>query len=109
MKMRDHTPQFFQKLLVIYKERFGQPSEWRGDAFQTVRAWKWSFKDAQGRSVSLILQHNLKDDEEKIGNTIKLALPELLARECGCDKPTDKKLIQAKPDQPVDIEQYVPR
>jgi len=34
--------------------------------------------------VTLVLQHNLKDADESIGNTVKLSLPDELAAERKC-------------------------
>jgi hypothetical protein len=34
--------------------------------------------------VTLVLQHNLKDTDESIGNMVKLSLPEELAAERKC-------------------------
>ncbi len=77
MKYEDSTKRFFDKLLKRYKKKFGSPKEWKGDSFGIKHVWKWKFKDDQGRIVNLILQHNLQDPNENIGNVVKLSYPEL--------------------------------
>jgi hypothetical protein len=84
LKYADSSKKFYDELLRRFKDKFGPPTEWRGDSFQVVIGWKWSFKDEDNNSISLILQHNTKDYEEKIGNTIKLSLPDVLYDEMAC-------------------------
>jgi hypothetical protein len=74
---------FFEELLTRYKEKFGDPDEWKGDPFQVIIAWKWAFKDANNHRISLILQHSM-DDEEKLGNSVKLTDMTLLNEELLC-------------------------
>jgi hypothetical protein len=74
---------FFEDLLTRYKEKFGDPDEWRGDPFQVIIAWKWTFRDARKHSISLILQHSM-DDEQKLGNSVKLTDTTLLEEELLC-------------------------
>ena len=47
-------------------------------------AWKWSFVDPQGNRISLTFQHNTKDEEQKMGNAIKLSLTNQLEKEQAC-------------------------
>jgi hypothetical protein len=74
---------FFEDLLTRYKEKFGDPDEWKGDPFQVIIAWKWSFKDARKHNIGLILQHSV-DDEQKLGNSVKLTDMTLLDEELVC-------------------------
>ncbi len=76
---------FFEDLLTRYKEKFGDPDEWKGDPFQVIIAWKWSLKDAKNHHISLILQHSM-DDEQKLGNSVKLTDMTLLDGERLCDE-----------------------
>ena len=55
-----------------------------GDQFGNVKSWKWSFTDDLGRRVTLQLQHNLKDDEESIGNMVKMSMPDMMDDERLC-------------------------
>ena len=58
------------------KKRYGEPTEWNGDAFGILFKWKWKFRDNNERLINLTLQHNLKDERENIGNIVKLYYPE---------------------------------
>ncbi|WP_028325080.1 hypothetical protein [Desulfatirhabdium butyrativorans] len=83
-KYADDSRDFFEELVRRLKMRYGEKAEWRGDPFQNVLAWKWSFRDANGRNLSLIVQHNRRDTDEKIGNTIKLAWMDAIEKEQLC-------------------------
>ena len=84
LKYFDSSKEFYKSLLSRFKKRFGEPSEWRGDPFHIVIAWKWSFIDNKKNRISLILQHNTKDREEKIGNAVKLTMTNLIEEERLC-------------------------
>lgn len=86
LKYADSSKQFYKDLLKRFKQRFGEPDEYRGDPFKIVDAWKWSFTNQQGQSISLILQHNTKDEEEKIGNSVKLTNTTLIEKDLLCFK-----------------------
>jgi hypothetical protein len=113
MKYADHSKKFYQQLLKHFKDRFGEPSEWRGDPFQVVLAWKWSFADKEGNRVSLILQHNTQDEEQKKGNSVKMTLTRHMEEEEACHEkaagavqsPQHRGRKAGKPDW----EQLVPR
>ena len=49
-------------------------------------AWKWSFVNQQNHKISLILQHNSKDEQEKIGNSVKLTNTTLMEKDLLCYK-----------------------
>ncbi len=76
MKYQDSRKEFFDELLKKYKNKFGPPDEWRGDAFGIVHTWKWTFYDEKDRRINMILQHNLQNHHENIGNIVKLSLPD---------------------------------
>ena len=84
MKYADASRKFYDVLLDRFEDRFGKPDKWKGDPFHVVIAWKWFFTDADGRQVSLILQHNTRDLDEKIGNSVKLTASALMADEKAC-------------------------
>ena len=83
-KYADASNSFYNALLKRFKERFGEPDEYRGDPFHVVIAWKWAFMDENNNDISLILQHNTRDEEEKKGNSIKMTLWNLLEKELRC-------------------------
>ncbi len=84
LKYEDSSKQFFNDLLKEFKKRFGEPDEYQGDPFQVFISWKWSFVDAQNNRISLTLQHNEMDEEEKRGNAVKLTMTGLVEAELRC-------------------------
>ena len=76
MKYEDPSKEFYEKLLKTFKKRFGKPSIWGGDAFGILFKWKWVFTDENNQRVNLILQNNLQNPNENIGNSVKLYYPE---------------------------------
>ncbi|MCP4694327.1 MAG: hypothetical protein GY859_40220 [Desulfobacterales bacterium] len=81
LKYDNPSKAFYEKLLKRFEKKFGEPKEWRGDMFHVVEGWKWQFVDAQKNRISLILQHNLQDQNRKIGNAVKLSMTNKLAEE----------------------------
>jgi len=84
LKFADSSKKFFEKLLNSYKKQLGEPSEYRGDPFQTFIAWKWSFTNDQNERTSLILQHNIMVEDEKVGTSVKLTLTSQIEKERNC-------------------------
>lgn len=109
---------FFEELLARYKERFGDPDECKGDLFQVIIAWKWSFKDSKGRHISLILQHGM-DEDSKPGNSVKLTDMTRLDEERACnDRQHPERAEQRKQPsksapkghrEPVDYQRFIPQ
>jgi hypothetical protein len=83
-KYADSSKTFYDQLLKQFKTRFGEPDEYRGDPFHIVVAWKWAFTDENNNDISLLLQHNTRDEEEKKGNSIKMTMWNLLNKEIRC-------------------------
>jgi hypothetical protein len=83
-KYADSSKSFFDALLKRYKMNLGQPDKWRGDPFHIVIAWKWHFTDKDGNRISIILQHNTRDEEEKQGNSVKMTMWNLMLDEDRC-------------------------
>jgi hypothetical protein len=83
LKFENDSREFFEDLLRRYRERFGRPIEWRGDPFQTVVSWKWSFHDARGEQVNLELTHS-REGDSKTENSVKMTLRSLWVREDAC-------------------------
>jgi hypothetical protein len=83
-KYADSSKRFFDELLKRYKINMGQPDKWRGDPFHIVIAWKWQFTDKDGNRISIILQHNTRDEEEKQGNSVKMTMWNLVLEEDRC-------------------------
>jgi hypothetical protein len=84
LKYADGSLTFYEELLTRFKQKFGEPDEYQGDPFRVFISWKWSLKDRNQNRVSMVLQHNLKDEEEKIGNAVKLTLHNRLEEDVRC-------------------------
>lgn len=84
LKYLDSSKKFYEELLKRIKKRFGDPAEYRGDPFHIVVAWKWSFVDKNNHNISLTIQHNTMDAEEKKGNSIKLTNSSLIEKDRLC-------------------------
>ena len=86
LKYKDASKKFYEGLLKRIKKKFGDPNEYRGDPFHILIAWKWSFINKDGRRISMTLQHNSLDTEEKMGNAIKLTMTSLIEEDRQCYK-----------------------
>jgi transcriptional regulator CtsR len=86
LKYKDGSKEFFENLLKRIKKKYGEPDEYRGDVFHILVAWKWSFVDKDGNLISMTLQHNTLDAEEKKGNAIKLTMTNLIEEDQRCHK-----------------------
>ena len=116
LKYERSDKEFFDDLVKRFKQKFGNPDQYRGDAFRAFIAWKWSFKDKSGNNISLILQHNSADVEEYTrGNSVKLSATSLLEKEAKCDElknPEPKQKLQVKGEkgvnEQVDYQRLIP-
>jgi len=92
LKYDDASQDFFDKILAKIKAKYGEPDEYRGDPFHILISWKWSFIDKDGNRISMTLQHNAFDTEEKLGNAIKLTMTNLIEADerCYAEKGLDK-------------------
>ena len=115
LKYSDSTKAFYEKLKKRIENRFGKNNEYRGDPFHIVIGWKWSFTDTDNNTITLLLQHNTRDEEEKMGNSIKLTMTNLLKSDWECNKnkaPTEQ--AGGNVSEPQELEQtgwdlFVPR
>ena len=85
-KYDDSSKKFYEELLKRFKNRHGDPDEWRGDPFHVEVGWKWKFVDANNNDISLILKHNTRDEEKKEGNSVKMTMWNLMNKEIRCYK-----------------------
>lgn len=117
LKYAESSKKFFNELLKRFKKRFGEPSEYRGDPFHILISWKWSFIDKKNNRISLFLQHNTKDEEEKIGNAVKLTMMNLIEEERLCHekkssesrKKADKEKDKIKDQEKIDWDRMIPQ
>ena len=115
LKYSDNSKTFYKKLKKRIENRFGKSDDYRGDPFHIVIGWKWSFVDADNNTITLLLQHNTRDEEEKMGNSIKFTMSNLLKSDWECHR----KKAHAEPtagnvSKPQELEQtgwdlFVPR
>jgi hypothetical protein len=116
LKYADTSKKFYDALLKRFKERFGEPDAYRGDPFHIVIAWKWAFVDKDNNDISLVLQHNSRDEEEKMGNTIKMTMWNLLQAELRCFEEKHSESDQSENDgfkynksDSINWERFIPR
>jgi hypothetical protein len=86
LKYKDSSKKFYEKLFKQIKNKYGEPDEYRGDPFHILISWKWSFVDKDSNRISMTLQHNSMDTEEKMGNAIKLTMTSLIEEDQRCYK-----------------------
>ena len=86
LKYKDSGKKFYEKLLKEIKKKCGNPDEYSGDPFHIVISWKWSFVNKKNERITMTLQHNSMDTEEKIGNSIKLTNRGLIEEDGKCYK-----------------------
>ena len=84
MKYANSSEAFFDTLKQRFTEKYGDPKLWKGDPFGIKHVWKWNFKDDTGKRISMVLQHNLQDDDETLGNQVKLYYPDVIEEEHLC-------------------------
>lgn len=84
LKYADASKKFYEELLKRIKKKFGEPDEYQGDPFHIVINWKWSFVDRNKDRITLSIQHNTMDTEEKLGNSIKLTNRNAMAEDIKC-------------------------
>ncbi|MFH1152772.1 MAG: hypothetical protein V1793_03055 [Pseudomonadota bacterium] len=113
LKYDDPTREFFDQLLKRVEASFGEPQEYKGDPFQAMIAWKWSFETMTHGNISLILQHNTKNPDEKFGNAVKLTLTGQIELERMCMQKKSQENPGGETDEPPMTEEamwkrYVP-
>jgi len=113
MNYENESRDFYEKLLAALKKRYGEPQQWRGNPFGTLRIWKWSLRDNALGDISIILQHySGEDDTFTKGNSIRIAATDMLdqERDCWRAKHPEKKIqAPAAPAQQHGIEYYLPK
>lgn len=110
----DESLEFFNTLLAALKTRYGKDPEWRGDAFGTLRVWKWSVLDAAGQAVSIILEYYSGDDGSHTpGNSIRLSVPAWMDEEEACYKtkgsPQPEKRKVQDTEKKLGLDYFLPK
>lgn len=113
MNYDDDSMAFYEKVLAAMKARYGEPKQWRGNPFGTLRIWKWSLKDPALGDISIILQrYSGEDDSFTKGNSIRIAATGLLEKEHACFRrkhPREKMVTPAPEAKELRIEHFLPR
>ncbi len=111
LKFDNSSRSFFDDLLNRYTKKMGKPEKWRGNPFQTVISWKWSFKNDIGQRINLELTHS-NDEDYKIGNFAKLTLRSLWEAEAACYQqtlgPSEEGASTPTPTDKLDYRQLIP-
>jgi hypothetical protein len=85
MHYNDDSLAFFNRVMAALTKRYGDPKEWRGNAFGTLRTWKWGLRSGDGQPVSLILMHYEGEDGAFTeGNSIRIAATSMVREEERC-------------------------
>ncbi len=99
LNYEDSSLEFYEKLLAALKKKYGDPAEWRGNAFGTLRTWKWSLTSEKGDDISLILMYYQGDDGAYTrGNSIRINAWSKIEAEEACYKEKDKTADAAPQD-----------
>ena len=110
LKYQDRSYKFYKQLLEKYRKSFGDNPTFTGDSFGNVKRWKWAFTNDQGQRVTLVLQHNLNDSDESMGNMLKLRLPDLMNAERICFNNTNPKNSDSnEPESDADWAKLIPQ
>lgn len=109
LKFADRSMRLYDKLLDKYKDTFGNPDEWLGDAFHNVLAWRWNLNEG-GREVQLELMYS-KLPDLRPGVSIKMTDMTALKAEYDCYKKKvgSEEAKSGKHNKNVDINEFIPR
>lgn len=105
MNYADGSLAFYEKLLEALKKRYGEPKEWRGNAFGTLRTWKWSLRGPANEPVSVILMHyDGEDGAFTDGNSIRISATDMVRQEERCQAARSKAGGATSADRDMDAE-----
>jgi len=110
LKYADDGEEFFRRLSGALMDRYGLPAEYKGDLEGRVLGNKWSFTNAQGESISLIVQHSDTEglDHDK-GNVIKLTNWALVEAERRCYEARHPQTSPPPAPAPASLDGLLPR
>ncbi|QJT07495.1 hypothetical protein [Oceanidesulfovibrio marinus] len=109
LKFDDKDPSLFDQLYDLYEKKFGKPDEWQGDAFHTVRSWKWMVTEGDQR-INIVLTYS-KDPTMRPGVSIKMVMHTTWMEEYDCyNAKIGEKHPPAKPmpASKLNLQDYVP-
>lgn len=111
LNYEDDSGEFYDRLYSELTRRYGKPVEWRGNPFGSLKIWKWSLKDSDKNSISVILQRYEGDDDSFTkGNSIKVGIANFVEEERACfDARKDKSQGRpAIPSKDIDFNWFLP-
>lgn len=82
LKFIDRGKRLFDRLLKEYSDRFGDPDNYKGDAFRNVIVWEWIIQNGDDE-CNLTLTYSI-DPEFRPGVTIKFTDVDMLRRDYKC-------------------------
>jgi len=110
LKYRNDDMDFFRKVIMNLLDRYGNPAEYKGDLEGQVMGNKWSFTNAEGDSISLIIQRYMGDDLDMTrGNVIKLTDWTLMDAERSCYEFRHGEKTPAPAPEAPDFEGFLPK
>ena len=109
LKFNDRSQTLFNKLLDKYKDTYGKPDSYQGDAFRNVIAWQWDFTK-NGERVELMLMWS-RDKEMRPGVSIKMTLRSMIDSEYSCysDKAEKLKASKGASSKIKSVNDFVPK
>lgn len=109
LKFHNRGQDLFNKLLVKYKDVYGKPDNYKGDAFKNVIAWEWKFVEGD-KKVDILLMWS-RDKEIRPGVSIKMTYASLLDKEYDCFKRKMNMEVTGKggPSKIKDLNLFVPK
>jgi hypothetical protein len=83
LKFADRSEKLFKDLDRLYRNTWGKPDQWQGDAFKNVQAWQWVLGKGGDEEVEVVLMYS-KVDDMRPGVSIKMTLTSLWEQEREC-------------------------
>ncbi|WP_460031936.1 hypothetical protein [Megalodesulfovibrio paquesii] len=108
LKLDDPDQGTFNALYQRYEKAFGKPSEYQGDAFKTVIAWKWRF--VKGNEETQVVLTWSKDPEMRPGTSVKMRHRTLWEAEYQCQQQRQGKTEAPAPAplSPKELDRFLP-
>jgi len=109
LKFHDRSLDLFEKLLDEYKDKFGEPDQYKGDTFRNVIAWEWDFAE-DGERLSVLLMWS-REQQLRPGVSIKMTLNSLVDAEYKAFRMRHDRSGKSKGKKTKikDLEEFIPR
>lgn len=91
----DSGERLFRDLNRLYRDRWGRPDMWLGNAFNTIQAWQWILGKDGSEQVEVVLMYS-KVEDTRPGVSIKMTLTTLWEEERACwERARDQAIFDA--------------